>query len=468
MNDNTKKSIEELLHGEHPDSRRQAAEDLSGCNETAVVEALAAALKDKDKGVRDAASQALLTLDGDRVAHAIVGYIAEENIVIRNLAGDMLHRLGAASVSSLLPYIQKPDHDVRKFAIDLLALVGTSDTALSILSCLSDPDENVVVAAVEALGDLRNPETLPHLMNAYAVHPFARPSVVDAIGKIGGPEALRFLRAKFGAVDADAVADPVLLCTLVDSLGRVGDEHALADLQQKVPSVKGKLRHVLLHAVGRITERVQGATIFDEKYVRDLCNMLAEDDAEMKSVAVKGLAAFPGHDITRALLQSFGVNDELDSLLHTVLGARDEALGVAVDALLEQEPAARKHSVRLIGHLANRMIQQAFTRQGCEFDEGVLTLAFERIQSLWGEGDHETRAAIVEALFRLDGDKTIGFFQTLMEDPDPWLRIAVIEYVTAVADRRVPMFVNHYLDDEDPMVREAAMSMFAAGGEAIS
>jgi hypothetical protein len=468
MNENTQKAIEELLHGEDADRRRQAAEELGGHDDVAAIRALATALKDQDKGVRDATSQALLAIGGDPVARMIVDYIADDNIVTRNLAGDMLRRLGNDSVASLLPYTRNADCDVRKFAIDLLGLVGSAETAPSIISCLVDPDENVVVAAVETLGELRNPAVVPHLIMTYADHLFARASVAEAAGKIGGPEALGFLQQTFDEVIAATPPDLIVLCTLIDSLGSIGDERSLATLQGKVPFARGKVRHLLLDAIVRISERVSGSVSLDQRFVRDLLDMLNDDNAGMKSSAVKGLAASPGREVTRALLQCFAVTEELDNLLHCVLVERDDTLSVAVESLMGQDAAGHKHTIRLIGHLADRLIQQTFSHHSCEIDESLLTRAFEEIQSLWGGSDHETRGAIVEALFKLDGDRTISFFETLMEDPDPWLRIAVIEFVTAVADRRVPMFVNRYLDDEDPMVCEAAMSILASCGEAPS
>jgi HEAT repeat protein len=54
-----------------------------------------------------------------------------------------------------------------------------------------------------------------------------------------------------------------------------------------------------------------------------------------------------------------------------------------------------------------------------------------------------------------------------MEDPDPWLRMHVIEQLAAIGDRRVPMFVNRFLDDEDEMVREVAMAILQGRPEAM-
>jgi HEAT repeat protein len=86
----------------------------------------------------------------------------------------------------------------------------------------------------------------------------------------------------------------------------------------------------------------------------------------------------------------------------------------------------------------------------------MLARAIDVVAAEWQEAGEDLRTFIVDTLFRLDGDKTIGFLDTLMEDPDPWLRMHLIELLAAIGDRRVPAFVNRFLDDEDEMVREVA------------
>ncbi len=70
----------------------------------------------------------------------------------------------------------------------------------------------------------------------------------------------------------------------------------------------------------------------------------------------------------------------------------------------------------------------------------------------------------MDALFRLDGDRAVEFLDAIMNDPDPWLRMHVIEVIAAIADRRAPDFIARFLEDDDEMVRELAMGTLQAKG----
>ncbi len=75
-------------------SGRRAAEAVGEARGLAALAALAAALEDESKGVRDAAARSLCTIGGINVARAIVEYIGHENIITRNLAAELLMKLG--------------------------------------------------------------------------------------------------------------------------------------------------------------------------------------------------------------------------------------------------------------------------------------------------------------------------------------------------------------------------------------
>jgi HEAT repeat protein len=98
------------------------------------------------------------------------------------------------------------------------------------------------------------------------------------------------------------------------------------------------------------------------------------------------------------------------------------------------------------------------------YDEAWFGQAFDAIAAMWGSADEETRAAIVDALFRLDGDRAVEFLDQIMNDPDPWLRMHVIEVIAAIADRRAPEFIARFLQDDDETVREVAMNTLQSRG----
>ncbi len=180
-----------------PDLRRQAAEDLSNATGADVIAALARALNDESKGVRDAASRSLAAIGGKEVACAVVPYLKDENIACRNLAAEFLYQLGKDSLIALEPYLREADQDVRKMAVDILGLLKVSDAVQTIIPLLDDADPNVVISAVEALGNTGSEVAVPHLIRLFENHVYTRAIVAEALGKIKGQRAAEFLSSSF-------------------------------------------------------------------------------------------------------------------------------------------------------------------------------------------------------------------------------------------------------------------------------
>ena len=73
----------------------------------------------------------------------------------------------------------------------------------------------------------------------------------------------------------------------------------------------------------------------------------------------------------------------------------------------------------------------------------------------------------MESLFRLDGDRAVEIMGQIITEPDPWLRVQIIELLSAVRDERALDVVSRLLDDENELVREAAVSALQAKGVAL-
>ena len=193
-------------------------------DEHTVAQAAARLLADADPGVREEAARLLENLATEEAAALVVPYIASEDITVRNLAGEVLVKIGAAAVEALAPALDDDHHDVRKFAIDVLAQLPAQRLADRIAARLHDDDDNVVLAAVDALGDLRATEHHDALRALYDHRPLARPSIVAALGAFGSEVDLDLLEQ---ALDDE---DPVVQYTAAEALA-----------QQHLPGVLGLL-----------------------------------------------------------------------------------------------------------------------------------------------------------------------------------------------------------------------------------
>ncbi len=464
MRSEIEQKVADLLTSGDPDARRQAAEELAESNELATITALRVALQDTSKGVRDAAARSLIAIGGSTVARSIARYIADTDIVTRNLASKLLIRMGEVSIPAILPFLRDQDKDVRKFVVDILGEIESVDSVYHLLPLLNDPDPNVIVSTLEALGNIGSVESLGPICKAFDAYPFARPSAADALGRIGDTSVGDYLLEKFLKAKNDVSTDPVVLCAVIEALGSVGSARAADALTRQLDVAQGKLFHILIHAIVQITERSQGVLEFPESVRGDMLAALGDDNEGIRLSAAKGLVQFDDAAVTRALVLALGSSEEFDFFLISVLLGRREAFREAVEVLEEEHGRRVGQVVLLLGKLAYEFVKRFSEHQSYEVTNLLLSRAFDAVLTKWAEADHETRAIFVDTMFRLTGDRAVACISEIAADPDPWLRVHIIELLAEIRDRRAIDVVMTFLEDEDEMVREAAVSMLQARG----
>jgi HEAT repeat protein len=467
MNDDIKRLVAQLLIHEEADMRRQAAEELTNHESLIAVAALAVAVKDENKGVRDAASRSLSIVGGPRVAQAIVEYLGERNMGTRNFAADLLIKLNKDSIPALLPYLDHPDQDVRKFAVDILGVIGSDEPASYVISKLTDPDENVVISAVEALGNMKSELAIESMRRLYVESPYTRATIAEALGKIGDTRTAAFLLDHLKSAIEQAASDPLLPYTIFESLGAIGTPSSIVKIYDYLPGTKGKLRLIAIIALIRIAERTRSKRPSLAPYKADLLKGLDEKELLVKQCCAKALSEFEDREITEAFIKILGIDEELDTQVLALLQPRGQALPAAIDMLRSVQTISVKRVVSLITAIVVDLTRHF---QSLDTAESVLLLyrqAFDVIAEKWETSDEETRSAIVDALFHLDGDRVEQFIDRIMDTPDPWLRMHVIEVLGEIMDPRLPEFIGKFLKDEDEMVREAAMMMLQTKGYSV-
>ncbi len=464
MKNELRNQLAALLSADDPALRRRAAEELAEIKGFTPIAALAAALRDENKGVRDSALRSLSQIGSENVARAAVEYIADENIVTRNLAAELLLKLKGQSVGALLPYLYDVNQDVRKFAVDILGLIGDEKTVAHIIPLLDDPDENVVVSAAEALGNIRSALAVPHLIRVFKLNDNAKVIVAEALGKIGDESGGEFLLKYFSAVVENQQADYLVLYAVVDAIGCLGTEDALPVIRRSIFSVHGGVRHVLLHAMIRILERNNRPLTELHEFQTDLVDALRRDNEAIRLSAVKVLAGIEGKAVTAPLIKAVGGSEELDAVLVPILERRKDTFEAIVDLADTHEIEASKEMVTLIGRIASSTDYRSIPKELFDQTLGLLHRSFAFVTGGWSEGSEETRGAIIETMLHLDGDRAFEYLAKVTDEPDPWLRIHVIELVASLENRGIPDFIARFLADEDEMVREVAATTLESKG----
>ena len=370
-----------LARIEHADAfERLDALDALGMEADAhtIAQAAARLLADEDPGVREEAAMLLENLATEEAAALIVPYIASDDITIRNLAGEVLVKIGAPAVDALVPRIDDDHHDVRKFAIDVLAQLPAQHLADRIAARLDDSDDNVVLAAVDALGDLRAVEHHDALRALYDRRPLARPGIVAAIGAFGSEANLDFLE------QALADEDPVVQYTAAEALAQQHQPEVLDLLLRKIDGVDPMARPIVLSSIIKFNELDPYPAPLPASIKGYLVEMLDDFDLEYRCAAVHGLQFFLDDETVDAMMAYAGREDALDLEMFKTLAVYPDIFHRIVANVEAERVTAQAATGFVLGFLAQQIIPDEDT----DAVSGFLTSHFEAL-------DAETKVAAI-------------------------------------------------------------------------
>lgn len=196
------------LAGEDDVLRRHAAEDLGDLGDEAAAPALIRALGDPVVAVREAAAEALVLIGGREACRRAAALMASEDAALRNLALEILERLGPEAVDELLQGCLSPSSDIRKFAIDVLGKIGEASeikvTGL-LVAMLDDVNVNVAGAAAEAIGRVGDQTALPALLARLDSEPWLQCCILHAMARLGGAAAEALATVDVGRLSPEAL-----------------------------------------------------------------------------------------------------------------------------------------------------------------------------------------------------------------------------------------------------------------------
>ncbi|HUX60188.1 MAG TPA: HEAT repeat domain-containing protein, partial [Ignavibacteriaceae bacterium] len=150
------------IKSDDPSVRSMAVEALINESLTdEVAEMVCSLVEDPDKGVRNSVDLMLVLNPSPQIPNMLVKYISSSNIATRNLAGEILLKIGVGSVNAMIEYLRLVNNDDKKFIVDILGLIGDEKAAPDIFELLqNNNNDNVVMACIEALGNLHYAEAI--------------------------------------------------------------------------------------------------------------------------------------------------------------------------------------------------------------------------------------------------------------------------------------------------------------------
>jgi HEAT repeat protein len=288
-----------LESGEIEEFLYQASElDISVWNNIDVLKSLIKSLRIPNLGLRDYIYRVVLNVSEHYkaiAANLLIDYLYQTDKEIRNLASDLLIKLGEYSNNSLLQLLSDDDIDVRKFASDILGYTGTDNEISDLVLLLKDTDMNVFTSAIESIGSIfdRHKEKigladsmLDLLISIYSAdNSDTKPVIIEAISKIGNYRATEFLIERLNIEE-----DIFIETAIIDALSICGDSIYLCQkLYDEIGNYQPELQPIVLKTLVAVALRI-GFEIADKPEIRMIARRsLTDTDPDIRTAGLIAL-----------------------------------------------------------------------------------------------------------------------------------------------------------------------------------
>lgn len=360
------------------------------------VERLLENLKNSDWWTREKNIQNLVSLPEDRYLPVLEEWLRDgDDAMLRNAAMEVYRALGPRALTSLAFLLKEDDTDVRVFSANVLGDIGGWAALHALVDALDDPDDNVRVAVIEAIGKTGDERAVRALSESLDDVAWAALAAIEAMGAIGGDDALSVLH---GCLENDEYCG--MACTALERAGnRSSLEYLFACIERE------EVREPALKAVVRIAER-EGVRLTPSSlagFVPLLMELQRSPREETRRAALVALSWAEDIRGLPALISSLSEDGLQEDAVNGIIALGKEAVPDIVMAL-EKQGGSR-------GVLA-KLLSMA------EENEALLLFA--------GDDDAEVRVEAALALGCLKTGEAEGMLMLLAHDPAEEVRAAAL------------------------------------------
>ncbi len=444
----TEQNFLEILNSDDSVLKTEALLDLTDEEvDSEVIKNAAHLITVADKSIKNAVSNFLIQNNNPLIPTVIIDYISSQDIAVRNLAGEVLLRKGTGSLNAICKRLSeiKIDDDI-KFLVDILGLIGDRQPEDLIIDILRvNQNENVIVACIEALGNIYSEKAVEHIISFYDKADVLKPVVIEAVGKIRTPESLKFIIEKFN------LDDDFIKFTMIESLGEIGDESTFYFLLSQVECLNGALIWPLLEAIYKLKVKYDLDVPFDEKIKKCVLDTILNSEPNYQVIAAHLVSVFDDPEILYACLCIYGMDEELNDVLHdkfmenkrtilpklyTVIDNSNKYLSAVLD-LLQTILISEPEGINNLTQIEKRRITESLSKSLTNPDEVI-------------------RITAAELLFKIDYETALLFIDSMLNDENFWNRMHLLDLFTDLDNPIIAEALFKLANDSEEMVSEKA------------
>jgi len=360
-----------------------------------------------------------------------------------NAASEILQTIGEPAIPQLEKLLEDDDVDVRKFAVDIMAAIGSPLAEKAFVRALEDRDVNVSAAAAEALGEVGSRASVEPLVQSLKASSWTRCSVAKSLGQMALQQLTRD-------------DDPMVVFTAVEALGSVRDAAAIESL---LPLLKHENQLIVNKAIASIQQ-------IEDEIPAEMWNQLRGQISVDTILALlrDSAATLRRHAI--ALLGRIGVEEAVSPLIDVLLADENR-----------EDDGIRELAMRSIVSLAPQDIQSILdaldddrvsVEGRCELIDLLAQLgspeAFDAVVKFVDDTEVLLQRVAARAFVQLDAERAVVPLRKMLRCSDREVRINAARGLgTAHQDiDEVVHDLAKLLEDLDAEVRQVAAESLAS------
>jgi HEAT repeat protein len=318
----------------------------------------------------------------------------------------------------------------------------------AVVTLTRHPDDNVAVAAIEALGRIGGRAAVDSLVDAVQSRKFFRTfPAIDLLGRSGDPRAVAPLTTLLG--------EPPYAAEAARALGRTGDLAAVVPLLGLLARAGGAAIRVAALALDDLCQR-QRERLGSGKAVREaIYRSGGQATVRQLILALDGADPLEQAAICFVLgaLRDPSAVPALTGLLDAIRPVAD----AAGDALRRLGPGAEEHILRGIreGDVAHRRALLPLVSRASSAGEVAHRL---------DDADPEVRALACDALARLGATALVGALFPLLADANPRVSYAAMAAIQSLGSHEAERLAMQATRSSDARVRRAGLRILSYCG----
>jgi HEAT repeat protein len=449
-----------LLHlkSSNPETRLQAVHSLADSASARAIAALMHAFEDEDSRVATAAATALGKLGGDEAILFLLRNLQAVSPELRRLAADALKDQNEERVTiALVGALQDNDAGVRGRAARYLERRGWKPAA---------PREQILLYVARGqMGEAAalGPEAIEPLERVLQTGQYnLQVAALHALGKISDERVLNLL------VPALKSPDHAVVVAAIEALCNAGGPKAADAVLTTLESPDHRVRVAGTEAVARL--EVKNAA-------QALSALLKDSMWDVRRAAATALGKVKDPQAVEGLITALRDSDPdvREAAIASVGRVRDpRAVGPLVLALVDPEIGVRRAATYTLPQLDSRWAQSDEARRqipelraAMNADDSGVRYAASTVLKQLGDSGSQALSLDATSFLTVSGHKqrrVFAMFMELLTDADRDVRLAAVETLGRLGDKRAASALMTALSDSDESVKRAANRSLEALG----